>query len=566
MIQFKHPSPQLAARIANPFADQFYQREFEAARGGIRPGRRGPSPRRAEAQRKKVTELANELQKYREKNNMVSLDQRKDIVTERLKAISLNLTQLNSKLEEARVRARELAAAQAAKSDLTNLPYIGNDTSVRKLKEQLALLEVDKAKLLERYLPDHPKVQETERSVTQTRSQLDLMVAAAVKGVESEYASVQQNAEQAKQALAAQEALSLELDRAAVAYAGVEREYKIAEQLLQNLISRIGEIAMTSAMQSQNARIVDVAKPPRDAIFPKLSLNWDLGAVGGLFLGLAVAFLVAQLDDRVRSALDIESHVGLPLLGVLPLTTETNPAERAQLLNNKKNPLVIEGFAGLLASLSLREDFNQLKVFSVTSTIPGEGKSFISYGLASTFAARGERVCLIDCDLRKPTQHRLQNSETLVGVLDVCEGRSSGFTAVVHRNTAGQFDTIFAGGTSREASRALASKACAAFVSDLRKNYDRIIIDTPPVGVVSDVLALLQHCDASLYVIKFGKAKRDLVRSCVARVGESVAPCVGAVLNALPFDGTARYYQSAYYSAYNREYGEYYHPKDEKGA
>jgi len=106
--------------------------------------------RRAEAQRKKVTELANELQKYREKNNMVSLDQRKDIVTERLKAISLNLTQLNAKLEEARVRARELAAAQAAKSDLTALPYIGNDASVRKLKDQLALLEVDRAKLLER--------------------------------------------------------------------------------------------------------------------------------------------------------------------------------------------------------------------------------------------------------------------------------------------------------------------------------------------------------------------------------------------------------------------------------
>ena len=175
-------------------------------------------------------------------------------------------------------------------------------------------------------------------------------------------------------------------------------------------------------------------------------------------------------------------------------------------------------------------------------------------------------MCLIDCDLRKPTQHRLQNSENLKGVLDICEGRSLDIASVIHRNAVAQFDTIFAGGTSREASRVLASKSTAAFLADLRKQYDRIIIDTPPVGVVSDVLALLQHCDGSVYVVKFGKAKRDLVRSCVARVGESVAPCVGAVLNALPFDGTARYYQSAYYSAYNREYGEYYNTKEERGA
>jgi capsular exopolysaccharide synthesis family protein len=485
-------------------------------------------------------------------------------VTERLKAISLNLTQLNSKLEEARVRSRELAAAQAAKSDLTALPYIGNDASVRKLKDQLALLEVDKAKLLERYLPDHPKVQEIERSVTQTRSQIDIMVASAVKGVESEYATVQQNVEQAKQALAAQEALSLELDRAAVAYAGVEREYKIAEQLLQNLISRIGEIAMTSAMQSQNARIVDVAKAPREAVFPKFSLNLGLGAVGGLFLGLAVAFIVAQLDDRVRSALDIEAYVGLPLVGVLPETPKMEPLERAQLMASKKDARVLEGFSSMVASLSLREDYSRLKVLVVTSTVPGEGKSFVSSCLAATFAARGEKVCLLDCDLRKPTQHRLQGGENIKGVMDYCEGRISDLSEIITRGQNTQLDIIYAGGTTRDASRMLASKTFAKLVSELKGCYDRIILDTPPVGVVSDVLAVLQHCDASVYVIKFGKAKRDLVRSCVGRVTESTAQCAGAVLNALPFDGGSRYYQSAYYSAYSKEYGEYYHAKDEK--
>jgi capsular exopolysaccharide synthesis family protein len=186
--------------------------------------------------------------------------------------------------------------------------------------------------------------------------------------------------------------------------------------------------------------------------------------------------------------------------------------------------------------------------------------------LAATFAARGEKVCLVDCDLRKPTQHRLQGGENIRGVIDFCEGRVNDLNELITRGQNTQVDVIYAGGTTRDASRMLASKTFAGMISVLKQRYDRIILDTPPVGVVSDVLAVLQHCDASVYVIKFGKAKRELVRSCVGRMGESTAQCAGAVLNALPFDGGSRYYQSAYYSAYSSEYGEYYHPKDEKGA
>ena len=166
-------------------------------------------------------------------------------------------------------------------------------------------------------------------------------------------------------------------------------------------------------------------RSPTSYIFPSFSLNLGLGGVGGVFLGLAVGFLVARLDDRVRSVIDIESFVGLPLIGVLPDSAKLEAVERAQVVANRKHPMTVEGFAGIYSSLCTREDFARLKVLVVTSSVPGEGKSFVSSVLSATFATRGERVCLVDSDLRKPVQHRLQGGENDVGVISYCEGRST---------------------------------------------------------------------------------------------------------------------------------------------
>jgi capsular exopolysaccharide synthesis family protein len=556
-IKFQHPSPALAARIANLFADEFINansklRVEDATRAGE------DLTRRAEDQRKKVTELANQLQKYREQNNMVSLDQRKDIVTERLKAISVNLTQLTPKHEEAKARLAELKAARTAGVDLSIVPYVGNDASVRRLKEEVGKLEVERVKLLERYLPGHPRVQELEKSLTQTRSQLAQVIEAAVKGFESEYAAVLVSFTQTQQALQAQEALSLELDRAAVAYAAVEREYKIAEQLLQNLISRIGEIAMTSAMQSQNARIVDRAKPPTRSIYPNVPLNIALGGFAGIVLGFMVALVVAQLDDRVRSAADIEDYIGLQLVGVVPQTRKMDPDERAQIVVNHKDRIAAEAFVGLHAGLSLREDFSKRKVLSITSTVPGEGKSFVSSCLAATFASRGEKVVLVDCDLRKPSQHRLQQVKNQMGLINLCEGKASSLDVCVVKGANQGIDVIPSGGRSSHAGQMLSSKAFGQVVLDLRQRYDRIILDTPPLGVVNDALLTLPHADASLYVIQFAKVKRELVRACVARMSDSHAPCLGAVMNGLSGSRGSYYYSANYYNADYAKYRSYY--------
>jgi succinoglycan biosynthesis transport protein ExoP len=275
-------------------------------------------------------------------------------------------------------------------------------------------------------------------------------------------------------------------------------------------------------------------------------------------LGFMVALVVAQLDDRVRSAADIEDFIGLQLIGVVPQTRKMDPDERAQIVVNHKDRIAAEAFVGLHAGLSLREDFAKRKVLSITSTVPGEGKSFVSSSLAATFASRGEKVCLVDCDLRKPSQHRLQQVKNQMGLIDLCDGKGVSLDVCVVKGANQGIDVIPAGGRSSHAGRTLSSKAFAQVILDLRQRYDRIILDTPPVGVVNDALLTLPHADASLYVIHFAKVKRELVRACVARMTDSHAPCLGAVMNGLSGSRGSYYYSANYYNADYGKYRSYY--------
>ena len=486
---------------------------------------------------------------------MVSLDQRKDILTERLKAISVHLTQIQSQAEEARIRWEQIKAAKEVGADLTAIPNIGNDLSVRKLKEDLANLKITEAQLLQRYLPGHPKVREIDQQIAQATSQLNLMVDGVVKTIENDYLTWKQNVEQAQADLKTEEARSLELDRAAVAYGEVEREYKIAEQMLQNLISRMAELTMTSAMQSLNARILDLAKAPKIPILPNVPLFLALGTAGGAFIGIILAFVVARFDDRMQSPLDVEHVLGLPLIGVIPHSKLEDPQALAKAAITGADSVIEESLRGLQALLNLKEDIQKYKTILITSTIPSEGKSFLSVNLAYLFAGKGERVCLLDCDLRKPSQHRLLGTQNVRGMIELIEKGPALYDEIKVQITP-NLDFVASGGRSSKSTRLLMDKNFNLLLLELKKKYDRIIIDTPPVGVLSDALVTLQLVDSWLYVVEFNRAKKQMVSACVAKMHDSKVPSLGVVMNGVKIGTTGYSYYGNYY------YGSYHQYKD----
>jgi len=340
-----------------------------------------------------------------------------------------------------------------------------------------------------------------------------------------------------------------------VEYSQIEREYLTQNQILQGIVARKTETTMTSTFATQNARLVDQAVPPPEnkPVSPNVPLNLGLGVVGGLGLGLALAFFVAFIDDRVKSSYDIEGVVGLPLIGIIPELKRLDPTEKAKVVSSNSDRQVAEAFRTLHSSLRLKDESKNAKVFLTTSTVPGEGKSFLTTNLAMTFAAHGEKVVIIDCDLRKPNIHKSLGLENLKGTIDVVSSRLS-LDDVVVKNLLPNLDVVVAGGRAKNPTQILNSKGFEQLVADLRRRYDRVFIDTPPLAAVSDALIILPLVDGSLFTIYFNKVRRKAAQFSAKSLLEANVPNFGAILNGLNL-AVSGYYYAQYY---DKSYKDYY--------
>jgi len=554
LLAYTHPDRFVAAKVANLFAEAYMEhnmtlRTLEGANAveGLKAT--------VEEQQKRVELMARELQLYKEKNNMVSLDQRKDIVSDSLKAINAEMTSVGILLNAAENRRNQIKEVRAKNGDLTELPFIASQPSISQLIQQLAGQQIALATLSKRYREKWPKMIEARNSYEQTERELTRAVELACAQVESDYQAMLRTHEQARTELEKRTRESLELDRAALEYNDMERNFKINEGILQGIVARSRETTMTSGIATQNARIVDRAVPPPEnrPVSPRVTLNLGLGIIGGLGLGLAFAFFVAFIDDRVKTSFDIEGVVGLPLIGIIPQIKRMEQSEKAQIVVNNSDRQVAESFLTLHSSLRLKDESKNAKCILITSTVPGEGKSFTTTNLALTFAAHGEKVAVLDCDLRKPNIHKSFQIENLKGVIDVCAGKAT-LDDVTVRGVHPNLDVIPAGGRARNPTQILNSKGFEIMLSDLRKKYDRIFIDTPPLAAVSDALIILPLVDGSIFTIFFNRVRRKAAQFSAKRLLETNVPNFGAVLNGLNL-AVSGYYYAQYY---DKSYKDYY--------
>jgi capsular exopolysaccharide synthesis family protein len=551
-VQYEHSDPQIAAKVAEFFVDEYISYNASMRiEGSLKASEELKI--QADEQRRKVDEFAAKLQAYREKNNLISLDSRKDIVNETLKKLNLDASEAKAKLSAAEIRWAQVKERMASGGDLTDLPFIASNELIADLSKKLADKNIEVSQLRKRYREKHPTLSQAIQSLNQTESEYKRAIASAAAAIEAEYQNALRNDQQTRAALDAQQAESLATDRFAGEYNQIDREMKMNEQFLQSLQARMKETSMTSTIETQNARIIDHAHPPRRPVSPNIPLNLGLGFLGGIGLGLAFAFFVAYVDDRVKSSFDIEAIVGVPLIGIIPEIKRMEQQDKAQIVVNNADRQVAEAFLTLHSSLRLKDESKNAKVILTTSTIPGEGKSFLSTNIALTFAAHGERVVVVDCDLRKPNIHKSFRVENLKGVIDVITGTAP-LDDVIVRNLHPNFDVIPAGGRAKNPTQILNSKNFELMISDLKKRYDRVFIDTPPLAAVSDAMIVLPLCDGSIFTIFFNKVRRKAAQFAAKKLLEANVPVFGAVLNGLNL-AVSGYYYSQYY---DKSYKDYY--------
>ena len=551
-IAYSHPDPIIASRVANLFAEEFINhnltKSIDAAMKAVEDLRV-----RADQQRERVEELELKLAEYREKHNAVSLNQQENIANEQLKTLNAIKSQNKNNFDIAETKWNLVETYRREKRDLWELSFIAEQMRVASLLQSISDAKIQISALNKRYREKHPTMISLVQTYQESEAELLLAVQNAVDKIYATYAESKENFEVASKRLAEKEKELIALSKIGVEYNTLLREFDVQQGFLQAIVSRMTMQKTLVNLKNPNARIIDEALPPIKHSSPNIAINLVAGAFGGVGIGVALIFIVAFLDDRIKSAFDIEGSVGLPLMGVITKIKKLDTAAKAQAVASNAERHVTETFRSIYSSLRLNEESKNAKVILTTSTVPSEGKSFISSNMALTFANHGEKTLLLDGDLRLPNVARsmqLENEKGHLGYLQSGESLDDLIVKEVYPN----LDVLPSGGKSKNPTQILNSTKFQDMIAELRNRYDRIIIDSPPLAAVSDALILLPSVDGVVYVIKFNSVKRKTAVLNVRRLWETNVPIFGAVLNYV-----SATMSSYYYSQYSdKSYKNYY--------
>jgi succinoglycan biosynthesis transport protein ExoP len=555
-VGYTHPDPIIAARVANLFADEFINYNLTLNIDGSMKAVEDLRIR-ADQQKERVEDLELKLAEYREQNNAVSLDSSENIASTqlaRLNEIKLNTKNLNDNLE---TRWNLVESFRREGKNLWELSFVAEQSRVSNLFERMSGTKIQISSLSKRYREKHPVMIQQLQILQESEVELALAVANSVDKLDAAYAESKSNFELASQRLAEKEVELIQLSKTRVEYSSLEREMDVQQGFLMALVSRMTQERAAVNLKNPNSRVIDEALPPLRHSSPNIVMNLAAGFFGGLAAGVGLIFVVAFLDDRVKSAFDIEGTIGLSMLGVVPRIKKLDSSSKAQAVASNVDRHVTESFRSIHSALKLSDESKNAKVIVTTSTVPGEGKSFISSNLALTFANHGEKTLLLDGDLRLPNVARSLQLENEYGLLDHIE-KGVALDEVIMTEVYPNLDVLPSGGKSKNPTQVLNSAKFEAMLAELRDRYDRIVIDSPPLAAVSDVLNLLPLVDGVLYVIKFNTVKRKTAVQNVRRLWESNTPVFGAILNNI-----STTLASYYYSSYSdKAYQDYYVRQD----
>lgn len=557
-VAYTHPDPEVAADIANLFAEEFinYQltENIDASMVAVEGLRI-----RADQQKERVEELDLKLAEYREQHNAVSLDSQENIARDQLG--SLNQMKLNAKndFDQFETKWNLIETYRREGRNLWELSFVSEQSRVSSLLEQISSTRINISSVGKRYRDKHPVMIQLLQTLQESEVELQEAVQNSVDKLYAGYIEAKTNFELSSQRLAEKESELIALSKTGVEYNSLLRDLEVQQSFFQALNSRMTQEKAQVSLKEANARIVDKAFAPLSHSSPNIMMNLAAGVFGGLAVGGGLVFVVAFLDDRVKSAFDIEGSIGLPLLGVVPRIKKLDSNSKAQAVASNVDRHVTETFRSIHSSMKLNDESKNAKIIVTTSTIPSEGKSFVSSNLALTFANHGEKTLLLDADLRLPNVAASLQLENEVGVLDHVE-KGVPLDDLIVSEVYPNLDVLPTGGKSKNPTQVLVSAQFEAMLAELRDRYDRIVIDSPPLAAVSDALNLLPFVDGIVYVIKFNTVKRKTAAANVRRLWEANTPVFGAILNNITTS-----LSSYYYSQYSdKAYQDYYIRQEEE--
>jgi capsular exopolysaccharide synthesis family protein len=533
-IQFTSPDPRLAAQVVNTLTNAYIEHNFRTKFDATTQTSQWLAMQLGELQ-KKVETSQEALVQYQKEHGIVGVDDKQNVITETLGELNREFTtaQADRMQKEVSYRIAQSGNAELIKSDSNGL--------IEKLRAQQAELQDQYAKASVQLGPAHPKVLELQNEIKQNQDSIAAEVANLQAKIRNEYLAADEREKMVRAALESQKQAASQLNENAIQYNLLKRDVDSNRELYESLLRRLKEAGVTAGLKSSNIEVVDPARIPTQPAKPDIPRNIALAILFGLVGGVVLAFVQERFDTTVRTTEQIEVLSRRPALAIVPQNDElgatpvsalqgSSASESVELITySRPASVVAEAYRSLLNSLLLSTSVPP-RVILVTSPLPGEGKTTTSMNLAIALARQDKRVLLVDVDLRKPSNQKPPELQSEVGLGELLSNPEPRSPILRSRYVQNLF-ILPAGHADLSHAELISSPTMHRLMARWGQEFDHVILDCPPVLVVSDAVRVAADSDAVVLVVRSGRTTREAfnrAQSLLRQVGANLA---GVVLN-----------------------------------
>jgi capsular exopolysaccharide synthesis family protein len=556
-------SPAKAANIANAFAHAYMQASIDAK---VREA--GQESvwylQRMSAVSAAAKEADAELAQYKATNGITNSSGGDTVAQQQVGTVTEQLATAEAAAAAARSSATS-AKQQMMQGGIDTVSNVLNSPTIIELRKERADLLRNRDEILSRYGPKHPETLKVSQQVQGLEQQIRDESERIIAGLENDARIAEAKAASLRSALGSLKEELAKNSRASVQADNLKREADAKNAMLSQLATSAQQAEQQSHVSQSQATLVAQATPPTQSAFPSLPLFASLGLALGLVAASGATVAAETLDAGLRSGEEVERSLGVPFIAFSPLlssralTVEGDTMKPWDYVVAKPMSAFAEALRTARSAIRLSDVDRKTKVVAITSALPDEGKTVISVSLARVMAMSGERVLLIDCDLRRNAIEGLLALPVEAGLVEVLTGAVTAARAIVPDKVPG-LDVLPLHAASFTPRDLFGTRAMRDLLASLRSRYDYIILDGPPILAVNDARTLATLGDVVLMVAQWGKTPKQAVRSALAYLEHDKAPVAGVILSKVDTRSSlAGYAGSGYYSAYTTSrYARYY--------
>jgi len=503
-----------------------------------------------------------ELYEYMNKYGILSIDEKRGTkLDEEMKLLEEKVRAAKENLGSLEIKYQQTLQLAASPNLIDTIPEAITNKVLAELRTQEIQLEQESIKLSSTYGSNHPKVVSIQQQLKNIRDAKGQEIKKIVNALKVQYDTARL---QEKSIVQARDAIQQELEdlkKRTVSYFALKREVESNEKVYDLVLNRLKETSLTEELsKSPNASILQHAGIPGAPSSPNVQKRMTTALLLALALGIGLALLLEYLDNTFTKPDQIEHFLGLTFLGAVP-----NLATNGKSGHVGDRPLVTmddakssgaEAYRALRTNVLLSSADVQPQMLLITSPGKGEGKSLTAANLSIAMAQAGNRVLLIDCDLRKPKMHKVFSLDRDPGLSNLLVGTKVDPHLYIQKTAQANLEVITCGPIPPNPSELLGSKRMHTLLEGLRQDYQRVILDSPPIMAATDAAVLTPVVDGTVLVVRAGNTKRQVAQRAVKLLLDLNARITGVVLNEIMIGRNGYYYYDYYYYQYGGYYGD----------